>query len=188
MKDSTKKWVEDSIKYFENMGFFQDGFDLERIHEELLGEYFDRIIEKGNWGELDWILLSQDTKRTAASGTEIINSHDTAQEYMNEINGWSAISNGVFTPTNFDFQWVTKFDIFTVSFDFNGSHIEYRSDETHRVSPFLLYKVNGLIRGTGFFFYECNAASMESQVILLTELEKDKLVKERNWYCYLAIE
>jgi len=192
MKDNAKKWVEQSVIYFKGMGFFQNGFDLEKIHEYLRDVYFDEYLERHpephGWGVLDWLLLSQDTKRVSSVGDEIINVNDTSKDYIDAINHWSLISNGIFAPTNIDFQWVTKFDIFSVNLDFKDKHLTFRSDSRSRVSDELLFMINGLIQETGCFFYECNAEGIECQVIALTKYEKEKLIKERGWHCHLGIQ
>jgi hypothetical protein len=192
MKDNAKKWVEQSVSYFKDMGFFQNGFNLEEIHEYLRDVHFDEYLERqpkpNGWRALDSILLSQDTKRTSRVGHEIINVNDTSKDYIDAINHWALISNGIFIPTNIDFQWVTKFDIFSVSLDFKDKHLTFRSDSRSRVDDVLLFMINGLIQDTECFFYECNVEDIECQVIALTKYEKEKLTKERGWHCHLGIQ
>ncbi|MBK9602238.1 MAG: hypothetical protein IPO36_10410 [Anaerolineales bacterium] len=192
MKDNAKKWVKQSVNYFKGMGFFQNGFNLEKIHEYVRDVYFDEYLERQpkphGWGALDWLLLSQDTKRVSSVGDQIINVNDTSKDYIDAINHWGVISNGVFTPINIDFQWIKKFDIFSINLDFKDKHLTFRSDSRSRIDDELLFMINGLMEGTECLFYECNAEGIESQVIALTEYEKEKLTKERGWHCHLGIQ
>jgi len=79
MKEKTKKWLEDSVKYFKDMGFLKDGFCVEAMPEYFRNEYFDEYFKrqpKGDeWFPLDEIILSQDHKRVWWKDLEI--SHST---------------------------------------------------------------------------------------------------------------
>ena len=187
LKDSTKNWIEQSVKYFREMGFFRSGFELEKIHEALRDNYFDEYLEKhpgpGGWGALDWLLLEQDTERTSQVGQETVYTDHVKVLYLETIRHWSAISRGAFTPDDVVFQWVDK-GLFEIDFSFRGRSLKFRSDLWSRIDHELLYTINDLIRDTEFQFYLCNPDGIESQVIALTVSEKDQLVRERGWDCY----
>jgi hypothetical protein len=190
MKEATKEWIDESVSYFKAMGFLEDGFDLEKIHEYVRDVYFDEYFERQprptGWFELDMQLLAQDHRRVWWQDLEI--SHSTQEAYLEAIQKWSAVSRGHFVPQDLQVKWIDLKEYFEIAFTADGKPFTYRSDLTGWISPDLIDEINALLVDSGVLLYQCNTRDQSAFVVALTKDEKSKLEKERGWECFCAYD
>jgi len=178
-----------SIEYLRKLGFFEEYSDLtpDEILERIMGKHFlKEVDEDRHWVEkssveIDTIMAYKDKKRTLNWYVEISLSPGFAIRMMNELAG---ISRGIFQPTNMREEWLTEKS--------RGCNVIFTYRSKEYLLPFLtgsgflrmwhvIDEINKMIEDTGYQYYEILGFMDEMVLVLLTEKEAEKLIKERGW-------
>ncbi|MEM3648761.1 MAG: hypothetical protein QW506_06325 [Thermoproteota archaeon] len=159
------------------------GFYLQRSIEEKP----ERWMEISNF-EIDLDLIPFDTRRVTVELSETWIDDSMGPAILRRL---ARISRGVFQPTNVSGKWLIRprerrgWSVQEVSFDFKGEGRSIRIvlQEDYLVS-LGLGELNEMIRDTGYQYYSLDTSKTYGDrivMVVLTEEEKEKLVKERGW-------
>lgn len=188
-----------SIDYLRRMGFFQDYSNLtsEEILERIFsgnGKWLEESIEEheDSWAkvpdsEIDVSVLMFDNNRVMVQYAEAMVGKGLGISILKRL---EAISRGIFQPTDIREEWIktdmefgSEWQSFKVSFKFrNKTHNLKIALHEDYLKSLGLKKINGLIKDTGYQYYEFSGGDMmDIKIVVLTKEEKEKLKRERGW-------
>src|SRR5688572_6513862 len=181
----TGLWFLDAIRYFRDFGFFASHHGSDDEVAEVIKSYWG-----GDWDEFlsgvsdrlsaDQLLLVADTKRVWWHDLEGV--YQGANCYVEVLNEWSAISQGLFLPEQIQETWQGASGPVDVTFLLDGKKYTF----VHRNGDFLehgiLQLINQTLARTSFRFEVATDYGDSNWIALLDQDEKKRLKTERGWH------
>lgn len=185
-----KEQALEPIHFYQSLGFFQnyEKFSDTEIFADLaakvnITEEFYSNTEY--WDNTGFLLLGTDKERILWIWPELGRPVEPG-DFTDLLIGLGKISRGIFEPSNIKETWDEE-DLYnpdappTVTFDYKGQTF------TARITWFgdfldlgIVATINKIISPTGYRFEELRERSVENIFMLLTQLEKQALERERN--------
>jgi hypothetical protein len=178
-------WFSDAIRYFRGFGFFASHAGSDNELGEAIKAYWH-----GDWDEFlagvrdlpsaDQFLLVADMKRVCWHDLEGV--YRGANCYVEVLNEWAAISQGLFLPEQIQETWQGDNGPADVTFLLDGKKHTF----IHRSGDFLehgiLQIINQTLARTSFRFEVATDYGDSNWIALLDQDEKKRLKTERGWH------
>jgi hypothetical protein len=185
-------WFVEVVKYFREVGFFQEAADLSdaALVEAVRDQYMEIFIQPPR----DRLTSDADLLCVLACDRERVWWRDLEADvgcrtkvYVQTLKEWSQISCGSFIPKNISEAWDGSNGPVHITFDHKGEAVhlrpEYLSDY---IDLNLLTDINEFIEGTGIRFEVYKPFDQSAYVISLTPDQKRRLQRDLDWFFLLS--